>query len=292
MNFKYLKIIGIGFLFLSCEKEPVVAVVNAQPIYLKEVVLKLKEARIKAETHRILQNIFYEKLQELINRELLITSFTDVANSISEKEVEKEMFKNYSRDEAKKFLKEEGIPYNEWFYTHRRDTLAFLIFEKIFEREKGEAIPEVKKGGDEDLSPYVEILHIVANTKENIEKAQELIKKGTPFEEVAKEYSVSPEGKRGGKLDPFFPGEMPPEFDVCFTMREGEVSPIIKSAYGYHLFKVLKKGKISKNERTIKEVKEIKDLERKEQFFTDLITELQKKAEIKRNSIPFENIKW
>jgi len=293
MKFRYFKIIGAGLFFFSCHREPVVAVVNNQPIYLKEVILKLKELRAKTIAPEIMKGLFYETLEELINREILLTSFPDMAKSISSEELEREIFKNYSKETVKKFLEEQGILYEEWFYTHRRDALAFFILERLFEKEnKEEPHHDVKGQEDEELFPYVEFLQIVTNTREDIEKAQELIKKGTPFENVVKEFSISPEGKNGGKLGPFFPGELPPEFDVCWTMKEGEVSDIIKSPYGYHLFKVLKKGKMKRTERIKKAVKEIKKLEKKEEFFKSLITELRKKAEVKRNNISFEDIKW
>jgi parvulin-like peptidyl-prolyl isomerase len=293
MKFRYLKIIGVILFFFSCQREPVVAVVNEQPIYLKEVILKLKELRAGTIAPGVMKGLFYETIEELIDREVVLTSFPDIAKSISSEELEREIFKNYSRDTAKKFLEEQGISYDEWFYTHRRDALAFLILERLFEKEgKGEPVQDVKRQEDEELSPYIEFLQIVTNTKEDIEKAQELIKKGAPFEEVVKEFSISPEGKNGGRLGPFFPGELPPEFDVCWTLKEGEVSDIIKSPYGYHLFKVLKKGKMKRTERIKNGVKEIEKMERKGEFFKNLIAELRKKAMIKRKRVPFESIKW
>ncbi len=290
MNPRYLKIIAL--LFFSCAREPVVGVVNGQPIYLWELEIRLKELRMRTADTNVLRTLFYQKLEELINREVIITSFPDITNSIPVEDVERAMFKDYSKEDVKKNLKSEGISYNEWFYTHRKDVLALLVLERLFKVEKEEENRVEVKDSEEEPSPYVEILHIVTNKREEAEKALELIKKGTPFEEVAKEFSISPEGKNGGRLGPFFPEEMPSEFDVCFTMKEGEVSDIIKSAYGYHLFKVLKKGKMERAERTKRELEEIKKTEKKEEFFKNLVLELKKKAEIKRKEISFESIRW
>ena len=61
------------------------------------------------------------------------------------------------------------------------------------------------------------------------------------FEELAKEYSIAPEAENGGKLGPFAKGEMPPVFDVAFSMRRSEVRGILKSTYGFHLIKLIEK---------------------------------------------------
>ena len=293
MNFRYLKIGWIGILFLSCQREPVVAVVNNHPIYIKEVIVKVKEIPIKKLTPETMQKLFYEEVNELIEREVLITSFPEIARSISDKDLEREVLKKYSRDTVQKFLKEQGLSYDEWLYTHKRDALALLIFEKLYEREnKKEIEAESTEEENEELLPYVEILHILTNKKEDIEKAQNLIKKGTPFEEVAKEFSIAPEGKEGGKLGPFFPGEFPSEFDMCFKMNEGEVSDIIHSQYGYHIFKVVKKGKMRKSERMKNLSRKIREFEKKDEFFKNLIAKLMKKSDIKRHEVSFESIKW
>jgi len=293
MKNNLLKIGWIGILFLSCQKEPVVAVVNEHPIYLKEVVVKIKELPIRKMTPETIQRLFYEQLDELIEREVVITSFPEIARSIPDKEVEKEVFKEYSKETVQKFLKDQGLSYNEWLYTHKRDVLALLILERLFEKENKEEIEgESINVKNEEVLPYVEILHILTTRKEDIEEAQELIKKGTPFEEVAKEFSIAPEGKEGGRLGPFFPGEFPPEFDICFKMNKGEVSDILHSPYGYHIFKVVKKGKMKRSERMKNSERKIREMERKEEFSKHLIGELMEKANVKRYKIPFEKIKW
>lgn len=61
------------------------------------------------------------------------------------------------------------------------------------------------------------------------------------FEEMAKENSLSPEAERGGLLGPFAKGAMPAVFEFAFHMREGEVSEVLKSNYGFHIIMLLDK---------------------------------------------------
>ena len=38
-------------------------------------------------------------------------------------------------------------------------------------------------------------------------------------------------------------GDLPEEMEkAIFSLKEGEVSPVVSSSYGYHLFKVIQKG--------------------------------------------------
>ncbi len=59
---------------------------------------------------------------------------------------------------------------------------------------------------------------------------------------LAREHSLSPDARQGGDLG-FFPrGVMPPPFDeVCFSLKPGQLSGVVRSSYGFHLFKLLEK---------------------------------------------------
>ena len=56
-------------------------------------------------------------------------------------------------------------------------------------------------------------------------------------------YDLSDTSKvKGGDLDFFPKGQMVPEFDKgTFSMKVGEISPLVKSQYGYHIIKVTDK---------------------------------------------------
>jgi peptidyl-prolyl cis-trans isomerase C len=58
------------------------------------------------------------------------------------------------------------------------------------------------------------------------------------FEALARKHSISPESENGGLIGPFARQEMPPEFDIAFTMRPGEIKGVMKSSYGFHIIKL------------------------------------------------------
>lgn len=66
------------------------------------------------------------------------------------------------------------------------------------------------------------------------------LKGGSSFQALAKVKSLSPEARNGGLLPPFAMGEMPAPFYRAFSMKPGEVSPLIPSPYGYHILKLVR----------------------------------------------------
>ena len=67
------------------------------------------------------------------------------------------------------------------------------------------------------------------------------LKGGKAFEEMAKEHSIGPTGKNGGKLDWFDLNNMVPEFSTALmVLSEGDISQPVKTKFGWHLIKLNK----------------------------------------------------
>src|SRR4030095_552918 len=77
-------------------------------------------------------------------------------------------------------------------------------------------------------------------------QAEEVLKKakaGANFAALAKQYSQD-EGSapNGGRLEYFGRGRMVPEFDaVAFAMEPGQISDLVKTAFGFHIIKLVEK---------------------------------------------------
>jgi peptidyl-prolyl cis-trans isomerase C len=78
----------------------------------------------------------------------------------------------------------------------------------------------------------------VVVTEEEARKVEELLRAGTDFAALAREKSTAPEAERGGDLGYFAMGEMPAEFNVVFGLPKGGISGVVKSPYGFHIFRL------------------------------------------------------
>ena len=78
--------------------------------------------------------------------------------------------------------------------------------------------------------------------KKKAQEALEKVKLGEDFAQVAKEYSEDSSAANGGELGTFGRGQMVTEFEnAAFAMKDGEISDIVETQYGYHIIKVTKR---------------------------------------------------
>ena len=82
--------------------------------------------------------------------------------------------------------------------------------------------------------------HILVKTQQEANTVLERLKKGEKFATIAKEISLCPSKKKGGDLGTFGRGKMVKEFEeAAFALQKGQISPIVKTKFGYHIIKRL-----------------------------------------------------
>ncbi len=119
------------------------------------------------------------------------------------------------------------IPENESREYYDKHPEAFSQPEQIRARHILILVPE---GADEKADE---------KALNKIKDVQKKLQNGADFEELAKEYSEGPSAEQGGDLGFFQRGQMAKPFEVAaFALQPGEVSPIVKTRYGYHLIQV------------------------------------------------------
>ncbi|WP_198290668.1 peptidylprolyl isomerase [Methylophilus sp. 5] len=116
--------------------------------------------------------------------------------------------------------------------------------------------------------------------KQKIEGIKERIDHGTPFQDMARQYSDDGSASNGGDLGWISPGDTVPVFEK--TMAElavNEVSAPIRSQFGWHVIQVLERRKqdMSKESKRLKARQEIR-ARKAEESYNDWIHELRDKA--------------
>lgn len=140
----------------------------------------------------------------------------------------------------------------------------------------------------------VRAAQIVVKGIDEARRVQAQLKSGKKFADLARKYSLSADAKVGGDLG-FFPrGQMPPAFDqVVFYLSPGQVSDVVETEYGYHLFRVLEKKAGRKLEFTeVREQVEAKLLaQRRAEAQETYEKELRAKAQVWVNEATLQSIR-
>jgi parvulin-like peptidyl-prolyl isomerase len=90
----------------------------------------------------------------------------------------------------------------------------------------------------------VKVSQILVRTEEKAIEVMEKMKDPSEenFRKMAKEVSVGLEASKGGEMGVFEMGQLPFEMEkVIFSLKEGDMSPVVESTYGYHIFRLDKR---------------------------------------------------
>jgi len=81
--------------------------------------------------------------------------------------------------------------------------------------------------------------HILLKTETEELACLTYMKQGKSFEELAKEKSLCPSGKKGGSLGWFSRGQMVREFEnSAFSGKKGAIIGPVKTQFGYHIIRI------------------------------------------------------
>jgi len=115
---------------------------------------------------------------------------------------------------------------------------AYAADAKTYEQVKAKHILIAPKGSAAAQPGKKELTD--AEAKAKAEDIRKQIVAGASFEDMAKKESDDVgSGARGGDLGVFHHGDMVPAFEeTAFAAKPGEVSPVVKTEFGYHIIKV------------------------------------------------------
>jgi len=90
------------------------------------------------------------------------------------------------------------------------------------------------------MPDQVHCAHILVKTEQEAKTILARLGTGEKFSNIAKELSLCPSRKNGGDLGTFTRGRMVKEFEsAAFALQKGELSPAVKTKFGYHIIRRL-----------------------------------------------------
>ncbi len=116
-----------------------------------------------------------------------------------------------------------------YFKTEEQGRMGHILIR--FESEDAEAI--TGNPNEEELLSEREAFAKISDIKKEIEE-------GASFEDLAKKYSQDPfSAENGGDMGFIGKGQLVEEFEkAAFMLKDGEISDIVKTVFGYHIIKM------------------------------------------------------
>jgi len=182
--------------------------------------------------------------------------------------------------------------------TADRLTVEKLVDEVVYQRV---AVTEEELQGYLDAHAaefqepeQVHAAQIVVKDLEDARKLRDELHRGTKFGELARAHSLSADARLGGDLGWFPRGVMPPEFDaVAFSLQPGQISDVVTSEYGFHLFKVLERRPARKKDlaQVRREVERRLLRDKQEQAQASYVRGLREHASLRTNDAAVAAVK-
>ena len=232
--------------------QQVVATVNGEKIYLDEY-----QKRLNAQKRLLSSQALTESLnkQELLDEEILESMITEkivlqrareLNLSVSDAELERKVLdirKDYG-DNFFNLLTQQNVRYEDW----REELRKEMLWDKLVAADVNAQIRVSEDEAEDYFNDHpglcksqarVRAAQIVVRDREKADNAKARLENGEDFAKVAAEVSIAPEAAHGGDLGLIFRETMPEPLDkTLFNLPAGKISPVIKSDYGYHIFKV------------------------------------------------------
>lgn len=287
----------------ACDKvdfpsNPHVATVNGARIYLDEYQARLDQKKAMLPKDFLSGELNYvrrleeEVLDNMITEKIMNLRAAELGLEVNSQELEEKAFeikKEYGEGFSN-LLAQEKISYERW----KEDIKKEMLFEKLIAADVNAYVRVSEDEAEDYFNEHPGLYKTVSKVRvaqifvRDMAAAQEVVeelKAGADFSKVAREKSIGPEARRGGDLGFITRQVMPEPLDeTIFKLSINEISPIVKSSYGFHVLKIME-IKEARN-RNFAECKEevIADIRAKkeEAAFAIWLDALKMKAAVKK----------
>jgi parvulin-like peptidyl-prolyl isomerase len=225
-------------------------------------------------------------INKVIEKNLILEYGKEEGITVTDRELEsaiREIKRDYPEDVFNELLLKRYIDTKEWKEELKQELLIKKIVSSVVVELAPITFDESKEyyNGHQDEFRHpdmVQICQIVTKSGEEAEMILERLSEGEKMDDLARKYSIAPEGENGGVVGWIAKGEIDKNIeDLVFSLREGEISGILETPYGFHIFKVLsvREAGIKRFPETMAEIDSILTNEKKELFYKEWINKLK-----------------
>lgn len=155
-------------------------------------------------------------------------------------------------------LAEQGITFRDWKSRLQATLLQKQVSQKVISMAPSPTDADIQAYFRENSEDFIvretaQIRQILVATEGDAKTIESELKSGKRLTDLAKKYSISPEGPQGGMVGWVEKG-LTDVFEAAFRMKQGQRSPVVKSSFGYHIFEVA--GRKPARKQALNEVKD------------------------------------
>jgi parvulin-like peptidyl-prolyl isomerase len=230
-------------------EDGVVLVVGSRKISGTELKQKIKEfmggLELSKEEWTTMKEVL---LQRAIDEYVVLEYGREAGIGVTEQELEGEIGQitaDYGKDGFQEMLLRQYVDFQGWKDKLREQ----ILIRKILEEVTGSAAPpsyeEIKTYYQDHQAEFtlpgmIKFRQVVTSTVEEAETVVRALKAGGRFSELAMRYSTAPEASSGGEVGWVAPGQLEESMEkAIFALKIGEISPVVKTPYGYHVFQLV-----------------------------------------------------
>jgi len=229
-----------------------IATVNGEKIYLDEYrnrvnaqkgILSPKAFPDSRNKQKLLEE---EILESMITEKIVLQRARKLNLSVSKAELDGKLM-DIRKDYGNKFfdlLRAQNVRYEDWCEELKKE----MLLDKLVTADVNARV-RVSEDEAEDYfhdhpgicraETRIRASQIVVRDPKKAKDIKARLDKGEDFAVVATRESLGPEAARGGDLGLITHQTMPEPLDkTLFKLPVGKISPVVKSAYGYHILKV------------------------------------------------------
>lgn len=251
-------------LLAADEKTPVIAEINGQPKYkaafdrfLKSRLSDLLQQQSQEDNNQLQSSLF----DEFVQQQLIVQNATAKGITATEEEVRREETDQHQQTNVEG--SNQGQPAlvgKERAAEIENDLIVWKFYKAEVLKDVAATPEEVEQHYKNNPKRYPQQLSFcVREIKvDDPQKAEELRKqaldKPADFAILSKEHSTAPSK---GALRCYYPGEMPPVLEnAAMPLKDGGISTVVKSNFGYHIFQMVKKQEPQPFDKIRKQVEE------------------------------------
>ena len=269
----FLIISFVLFAVSSKAQEPqvidrVVAVVGQNIILQSDIEAQYMQLRLQGGIQGSASSIRCEILEDLMFRKLMLNQAEMDSITVTDEQVNAEVDRlvRYfisqlgSQENLEKYYKKSMSEIKEELFRMRKDQMleeqvqqAMLANVEVTPGEVRKCYYDIPHDSVPMVNSKYEIAHIVKKpaitleqkleVKDRLYKMRKRILDGERFSTLALLYSEDPgSAKKGGELGFHGRGEFAPEFEAAaFNLRDGEISEVIETEFGFHIIQMIER---------------------------------------------------